>query len=71
MALAAAMSWGTKPWRSPWPCTERGSMTRQARTSRSADARAACMLRMRAAMGPVATSSSRSVEGLPGVTARE
>ena len=31
---AMAMSWGMKPWRSPRPCTERGSMTRQARTSR-------------------------------------
>jgi hypothetical protein len=31
---------GMKPWRSPWPWTERGSMTRQARTSRSAARRA-------------------------------
>src|ERR1700689_263329 len=62
------MSRGMKPWRSPWPCTERGSMTRQERTPRSAAARAACMLVMRAAMGPAAMSSSRSVAGRPGVT---
>jgi ketosteroid isomerase-like protein len=43
-------------------------MTRQERTPLAAAARAACMLAMRAAMGPAAMSSSRSVAGRPGVT---
>ena len=68
MARTMATSRGMKPWRSPWPCTERGSMTRQERTPRSAAASAARMLVMRAATGPAAMSSSRSVAGRPGVT---
>ena len=43
-------------------------MTRQERTPRPAAASAACMLAMRAAMGPAAMSSSRSVADRPGVT---
>ena len=43
-------------------------MTRLERTPLLAVASAACMLVMRAAMGPVATSSSRSVAGRPGLT---
>ena len=42
-------------------------MTRQERTPLPAAARAACMLVTRAAIGPAAMSSSRSVAGRPGV----
>src|ERR1022692_1412339 len=43
-------------------------MTRQERTPLPAAASAACMLVMRAAIGPAAMSSSRSVAGRPGLT---